>query len=167
MEMRCKETPVPSEDPCRGLADVDTFEIVQPPTEEYIQRVREWNESYDERTNKYWCTIDNKSKNFDPIQKKHARYLLDEYDKKQKNKRKPQINKINETHTPRVKNYYDDILCKIHIVKENFNNINDIVKDIYKNDTLTMHNKHTMISTRIEQARTKSRKIISHSMNLK
>ena len=144
MELRCKHTLVRSEAPDRGIADVETFEIVQPPNKTYYENINKHHENL-KKDNTFKNVGISHIKNH--IIKTHETYAFKQY--------KERIDQ------------YEKILCKMPIMKENFVKVRDMVKQVFYHDSLINYNKRVMINDLINRAQSKSRKIKSDTHNRK
>lgn len=146
MELRCKQTIVPTEVPDRGIADVETFEIVQPPSEEYKKHISKY----------YKVLKEQAEKEFGNVSCGHLTKNL----KLKSEKQKPIIIEQKE-------DQYEKILCKMPIIKENFGGVRDTVKQVFYSDKLINYNKRVMMNDLINRAQNKSRKMKSDTHNRK
>ena len=150
MELRCV---YPYEAPDRGIEDVETFEIVKKPSEDYIKRVNDYNKNIEKE-------LDSE---FTDSQKSRGKKLLDEYNKKKG------IKNIGSDYTQpeKRKDQYEKILSKIPMVRENFMYLDNKVKLLFYDNNLCPRNRRTYIYNLITNTQSESRRIKTNTCNNK
>ena len=147
MELRCKQTPVLSERPDRGIESVDTFEIVQPPTQEYKDNV-----------DKYYSSLRKEYKELNDV----VCFCIKNYDK---------INECENEVWPPIIYYntdmYKEVYSKMQDVQENFMKIGDFIRDVFYSEKLTNYTKRNMINNKIREIRYKTRVLKTNTYNNK